>query len=105
MSLEGGGYDLMLFWDVWYHLPNPVSAFEKLREIVDDGRVLACGLFVPGVQPVAMLLEEGQIAGDPTNWFVPTKRLLGVLSARTGLNCKELGTRGDRLMVELRRAA
>jgi tRNA (mo5U34)-methyltransferase len=92
-ELAGSGerYDLVLFLGVLYHLRYPLLALDLLTEIVERLLVLQT-LTIPDEEDAwtlpdlafedrARLLEPGQpkaafvehsLAGDPTNWWLPT---------------------------------
>jgi len=86
-------FDIVTFFGVWYHLKNPVAAFEQLRLILkDDGLLLfegECFLSYaevpdgsPGIADEALRLVAGSrlplslyYAGpykkDPWSWYIP----------------------------------
>lgn len=87
-------FDLVLFFGVWYHLKNPVKAFEEIATVMKDGAIM-CGegeaLFdyveINGVgqqgeardlamrigrSPVAYAAYyAGTVKGDLWSWFTP----------------------------------
>jgi tRNA (mo5U34)-methyltransferase len=76
---------------VLYHLRNPYSAMEKLTQLCDH---LVVGTWVADCMPdrrrsikddqLAFLLESGQLAADPSNFWIFTPRSFRVLAERCG---------------------
>lgn len=97
-------YDLILFMGVLYHLRYPLLGLDLVAERVDRLLVLQT-LTVPDDEPVdapadfsfedrARLLEPGRpmaafvedtLAGDPTNWWVPTAAGVEAMIRSAGL--------------------
>ncbi len=76
---------------VLYHLKNPYSAIEKMGEVCDH---LVVGTWVADCLPdrrrfiedeqVVFLLQDRQLAEDPTNYWIFTRRSFRVLVERAG---------------------
>lgn len=91
--LSGRKFDIITFFGVWYHLKNPVRAFEQIRSLLaDDSLLLFEGEFLhhymeaPGRSPEELRSEARSLAAslapiclfygngyrnDVTNWCVP----------------------------------
>ena len=108
--LPGEKFDIVLFLGVFYHLKNPILAFERISQVLRDEQ---SELFIEGEcllnyvedidgQPMASpplefltsdrvglaLYYPGKYKGDDSNWFVPNLACLrGWLSA-VGLDLK-----------------
>ena len=105
-SLLDQQFDIVTFFGVWYHLKNPVAAFEQLhRAVNDDGMLLFEGeCFKSFAQlasghpvedlvmlrsvadsqiPVA-LYYSGAYKGDEWSWFVPNAACVGEWLATAG---------------------
>ncbi len=90
-----GEFDLVLFLGVYYHLKNPVLAFERIWEVLkDDGTMYFEGAVLDhafGIDrfwqdksevlaqiaplPIAYF-TSGAYASDTSNWFIPTQACL-----------------------------
>lgn len=92
-------FDIVTFFGVWYHLMNPVAAFEQLRCVVkDDGRLLfegecfksyaqvASGQAVGDLDMLRIIADSqipmalyysGPYKGDKWSWFVPNAACVG----------------------------
>jgi len=100
-----GKYDIVLFAGVYYHLKNPVLAFQRIREVLeDDGQLYVegatCSRYlarqmassVPGAtfeslirlidsMPISLFDWDHKIYQSWSNWFFPTTACLrGMLS-------------------------
>src|SRR5205085_12018141 len=112
-----GTYDLILFVGVYYHLKNPVLAFQRIRRLITDRGTLfiegasvrdhlagelnkALGLPKSSVRTTAEILDqlplsyydtEQKIYSHWSNWWFPTTRCLTVIlqdSGFRGVNLK-----------------
>ncbi len=99
-----GRFDLVLFLGVLYHLRYPLLALDLVADRVGRTLVLQT-LTMPDVDPVEipadvpfkerwrlrepgwpqMAFIEHELAGDPTNWWVPSEAAVEAMVRSTGL--------------------
>lgn len=104
----GERFDVVLFMGVLYHLRYPLLALDLVAERVGGTLVLQT-LTLPGEEPSSapadlaigergQLLEPGrpraafvehQLAGDPTNWWVPDPACVEAMARSAGLRVHE----------------
>lgn len=97
-------FDLVLFLGVLYHLRYPLLGLDLVAELV-DGLLVLQTLTMPGGEPAevppdipfkerarlrdpgwpAMAFVEHRLAGDPTNWWVPSETAVEAMLRTTGL--------------------
>ncbi len=97
-------FDLVLFLGVLYHLRYPLLGLDLVAELV-DGLLVLQTLTMPGVEGAAipndvpfkqrwrlrgpgwptMAFIEHELAGDPTNWWVPSEPAVEAMVRTTGL--------------------
>jgi SAM-dependent methyltransferase len=111
-----GTYDIVLFAGVYYHLKNPVLAFQRIRRLLKDrgllfvegasmtdyfSAALTDALGLPRSQirrtaeivdrfPISYFDTEGKIYADWSNWFFPTTRCLEVIIQDSGFSDVEV---------------
>lgn len=105
--LHGKEFDLICFFGVWYHLKNPVGAFEEIANVLtEDGTLLLEGECLieyaesPGKEPAdlkdfARQLGHSEIAislyyadhfkGDAYTWYVPNLACIKAWCKTAGL--------------------
>jgi len=103
-----GGFDVVLFMGVLYHLRYPLLALDVVADKVGGTLVLQT-LTMPGSEPAGTpadlgiderrrLLEPGwpraafvehQLAGDPTNWWAPDAACVEAMARSAGLRVTE----------------
>ncbi len=97
-------FDLVLFLGVLYHLRYPLLGLDLVAELV-DGLLVLQTLTMPGAEggevpadlpfkqrwrlrgpgwPVMAFIEH-ELAGDPTNWWVPSETAVEAMVRTTGL--------------------
>jgi SAM-dependent methyltransferase len=69
-------FDLVLFWGVLYHLRHPLLALDALRRLT-AGRIsletaVADGELGGSTPGTVRFYRRDELAGDSSNWFVPT---------------------------------
>ena len=70
-------FDIVLFLGVYYHLRNPLLAFERLRQVMADGAILVVeGEVLDGDGSTAEFFYREPLGGDSSNWWVPTGECL-----------------------------
>jgi tRNA (mo5U34)-methyltransferase len=97
-------FDVVLFLGVLYHLRHPLLALDLVSERVGDLLILQT-LTMPGDQPIEVPTDvpidgrqaltesgwpraafiEGQLAGDPTNWWAPDDACVQAMIRSAGL--------------------
>ena len=71
-------FDIVLFLGVYYHLRNPLLAFERLRQVMtDDALLVVEGEVLGSDGPTANFYYRDTLGGDTSNWWVPTIECLG----------------------------
>jgi tRNA (mo5U34)-methyltransferase len=95
-------FDVVLFWGVLYHLRHPLLALDEVRAVVSgDGQVsietAVCDGELPFVADLsaARFHRRDELAGDPSNWFVPTIACLQDWCASSGLLPTAMHTFGE----------
>jgi tRNA (mo5U34)-methyltransferase len=84
---ELGRFDVVLFLGVLYHLREPLSALERVRELTQELAVIETEAIAVVGMPRARLLEfypGDEFRGDHTNWFVPTADALVAMCRAAG---------------------
>lgn len=90
-NLPADSFDLAICFGLLYHLKNPFAFVESLRGIAKNV-VLGTHLMThtPGLemrvagQPLAYLVDEAELNGDPTNYWIFTERAFRRLAERCG---------------------
>jgi tRNA (mo5U34)-methyltransferase len=106
-------FDLVIFWGVLYHLRHPLLAFDNVRAIARD-RVSLETAICDGELPrrqrgrsLARFYRRDDLAGDPSNWFAPTRVGLEEWCASAGLQVERADAwperKPERAMLALRR--
>ena len=79
----GGTFDVVLFLGLLYHMKHPMLALERVASVTRELLIIETeidNLFIPW--PSLAFYPEGELAGDPSNWFGPNaKAVRGMLSA------------------------
>jgi SAM-dependent methyltransferase len=90
--------DIVVFWNILYHLKNPWAALDKVREIVKpDGEMLLCTLFRYHKGSWIYLYEPRECnPGDDTVYFGPSLEALERLLKATGWDFVQEGLAYDR---------
>ena len=71
-AAELGGYDVVLFLGVLYHLRHPLLALEKLAEVTDDLLILETKVDLLHAKiPAMSFYQDRELNRDPTNWWAP----------------------------------
>ena len=113
---ETGRYDLVLFLNVLYHLPNPMRALSELARVTAPGGELVlkthfrtdvrlwlrgrCVQFDIDRRPKWWYYPTTELGGDPTNWWSPSRSgLRSMLSATGWEQLDHLATVGDRIYL------
>jgi len=116
-----GAFDLVLFINVLYHLPNPQRALERIASVTDPGGLLVlktyfqtdfrcwfrgrCIQFDFDRRPKWWYFPSQELGGDPTNWWGPSRSGLSGLLAATGwTDIRTVASKGDRIYLHATRA-
>ena len=73
---ELGEFDISLFAGVLYHLPDPISGLRQLAKVTKELAILETEMVhVAGysAQPLWHYVEGDSMAGDPSNYWLPSK--------------------------------
>jgi tRNA (mo5U34)-methyltransferase len=78
-----GGFDVVLFLGVLYHLPNPLLALERVASVARDLLILETVVDMVGIsRPAAAFYPARELNDDPTNWWGPNHAaVVGMLKA------------------------
>src|SRR4051812_50873 len=117
-------FDLVVFMGVLYHLRYPLLALDLVAErVAAEGRLVLQTLTMPAPPPIdpprdlgiderarltdpawpAMAFVEHHLAGDPTNWWVPSAGAVEAMVRTTGLRVVERP--GDEMWICARERA
>ena len=89
-------FDIVIFYDVLYHLKNPVHALEEISKICKEDLYL-CSLITRKEGSVAEIRPKHR---DPTIWFVPTiDAIKNILSAVGFQKIEILAEIQDRVLI------
>ena len=67
-----GGFDIVLFLGIFYHLRNPFLALEQAAAVCDDLIIIETHLDAMDQEKPAMIFyPTNQLANDPSNWWGP----------------------------------
>jgi len=122
-SLFGGGFDLVIFCGVYYHLRHPLLALERIHEVCEgtllletqvlDARVvLASGEGVPLAALDPRLAEialyqfhrfDELLRGDFSNWFVPNEKAVEAALYSSGFEPQRLAAWDERVAFRAKR--
>ncbi len=96
--------DIVIFWNVLYHLKNPWAALDKVREITKpDGQMLLCTLFRYHKGSWVYLYEPRECnQSDETVYFGPSIEALERLLKATGWDFVQEGLAYDRAVYRCR---
>lgn len=91
-------FDLITLWHVFEHVPDPLGALARCRELLHPGGTLF--LEVPNLDGLEARLSGGYWAGflDPTHRWMYRRRSLEILAERAGFalaRCEAVGSASD----------
>lgn len=69
-----GMFDIVFFFGVYYHLKNPILALERVASVTREYSLIESEIMEPHSpegEGFARFYEHDELAGDPTNWWVP----------------------------------
>ena len=79
-------FDFVLFFGIFYHLPNPIAVLRKLFDMTNE-MLLISGHIIDEKEPAMYYYPEGSLTpGDTTNWWIPTPSCLIDIGKRLGFN-------------------
>ena len=80
-----GQFDVVLFLGVLYHLRDPLAALREVASVTREALVVETEIFWPPTRrPMMRYLPRDDLAGDPTNWWVPNVVAMKELLAHHG---------------------
>ena len=82
-----GRFDVVLFLGVLYHLQDPLGAMRRLARVTGELAVIESEAVAFAAHEDRALCEffaGDELAGDPTNWWVPNLRALLDLCSAAG---------------------
>jgi tRNA (mo5U34)-methyltransferase len=90
-----GGFDVVLFLGVLYHLPDPLGALRRLAAVTREVAVIETeAIEVPGLErPLCEFFPFDELESDPSNWWAPNLAALEALCRAAGfgrVECFEL---------------
>jgi tRNA (mo5U34)-methyltransferase len=81
---EVGKWDVVLYLDVLYHMPDPVGALSRVAEVTREQAIIETeAMFIRG-HPEALwrFFPAGELNHDRSNWWAPNiNALMGLLGA------------------------
>jgi tRNA (mo5U34)-methyltransferase len=84
---ELGVFDVVLFLGVLYHLQDPLGAMRRLARLTGELAVIeteAVSFPANEDRPLWEFFADDELAGDPTNWWVPSIRALEDVCGASG---------------------
>jgi tRNA (mo5U34)-methyltransferase len=90
MSMEVaplGAFDVVFYLGVLYHMRHPLLALERLCQVTDGLAIIETeAIHVEGYSSssVCEFYETDELAGDPTNWWAPTRQALAKMCRAAG---------------------
>ena len=80
-----GGFDVVLFAGVFYHLFDPIHVTKQLSEIADELLIVETHLDALDYSRPAMVMYPGpECGGDPTNWWGPNPACMDAILKSVG---------------------
>ena len=94
VDLDGlGSFDVVLFLGVLYHLQDPLGAMRRLAQVTGEVAVIETeAVAPPGLdgRPLVEFFGSNALAGDTTNWWVPSLQALLDLCEVAGFSRTEV---------------
>jgi tRNA (mo5U34)-methyltransferase len=93
--LGGEAFDLVFLFGVLYHLRHPLLALDELRLLTRGAASIetqVAPLASTEASRLVYFYRRDELAGDPSNWFVPTLDTLVEWCASSGFEPEVLGT-------------
>jgi tRNA (mo5U34)-methyltransferase len=84
-----GRFDVVLLLGVIYHMRNPLGALRRLLQLTGELAVIESDALVIGGEEHRPLIEfvgGGGRLGDPSNWWIPSRRALEQLCLAAGFS-------------------
>lgn len=83
-----GTFDIVLYLGVLYHMKEPLTALERLRQVTKDVAVIETqALWMAGFEtPLVAFFAGDEVNGDFGNWFIPTMPGLHALCKAAGFS-------------------
>ncbi len=99
-----GGFDIVLFLGVLYHLPDMMRALDIVDHLC-DGRLLLETAFEPSLFPgtaVARYYESATLGNDRTNFWVPNRECILAMLRDCSFTVDRDEAWGNRILVDAR---
>ena len=97
-----GGFDIVLFLGVLYHLPDMIRALNIVNQLC-DGRLLLETAYEPDLLPgttVARYYESATLANDRTNFWVPNRECILAMLGDCSFEVDRDEAWGSRILVD-----
>ena len=88
-----GGFDIVLYLGVLYHMKEPLTALERVRRVTGSVAVIETeAVHLEGRQDAALLefYPGSDVGVDFGNWFIPTLSAIRALCAAAGFSRTEI---------------
>ena len=80
-----GGFDVVLFAGVLYHLFDPIQAVRQLAEIANEVMIVETHVdALDYSRPVMVMYPGAELGGDPTNWWGPNPACMEAMLKTVG---------------------
>lgn len=101
-----GTFDVVLFFGVLYHMPDPLSAMRRVRKLTDEVAAIESeAIRVVGHESASLLgfAPGGELNHDYGNWYFPTEVGLRSLCLAAGFRAVETRVGPPPLLRDIRR--
>jgi tRNA (mo5U34)-methyltransferase len=80
-----GTFDVVLFLGVFYHLPDPLGALERVASVTKGLLILETVVDMVGLsRPAMAFYPNAELNNDPTNWWGPNQAAVTSMLTRVG---------------------
>jgi tRNA (mo5U34)-methyltransferase len=89
---EVGTFDVVLYLGVLYHMKEPLTCLERLRQVTNEVAVVeTAAIHLPGFEQEGLLQFNagGELNADYGNWYVPNVKALHDLCRAAGFSTVE----------------
>jgi hypothetical protein len=93
-TLRGRTFDIVILWGVLYHLRHPLLAVDSVFQ-VSKGLTSFETEIVSGAESKLRFFRKDELAGDASNWFVPTQICLEEMLSSSGFEVIQASSWGD----------
>jgi tRNA (mo5U34)-methyltransferase len=88
-----GRFDVVIFSGVLYHLQDPLGALRRLASVAGEIALVETAAIHAGElegRAICEFYEDGELNGDPTNWWAPNGTALAAMCRAAGFGGVEL---------------